>query len=194
MDGHTVKRSINGNEKALPEKTEELIRRIRDHAFHLYQTKQMLCTEAVLSAINQGLDGGLTDTQAIAMAAPFSAAMGESGCLCGALSGAVMASGLLLGKEHRHGHRSAMRQSARRLHDEFKVANGATCCRALTRKVRHDRKAHFRQCAQLTAQATEMAARLVLERRPDLVAKHTDDTFMQKRRSSIFGLIRRLVQ
>lgn len=188
-----MKKSFIGKRKAFPDESEALILRIKDRAFNLYWTRQMLCTEAVMSAINQGLDGGLTDAQATAMAAPFSAAMGETGCLCGALSGAVMASGLILGKDHGHRHRKAMRKTARRLHDEFKAANGATCCRALTRKVRNDRKAHFRQCADLTAQAAEMAARIVLESRPDL-AKRDDDAFMKKRQSSIFGLIRRLVQ
>ena len=185
--------SIVGYEKARPEETEALIHRIKGHALNLYQTRQMLCTEAVLSAINQGLGGGLTDAQATAMAAPFSAAMGETGCLCGALSGAVMASGLILGKDHGHRHRKAMRENARRLHDEFKVANGATCCRALTRKVRHDKKAHFQHCAHLTAQAAEMAARLVLECRPDLIM-HSDSASLKKRQSPISGFIRRLVQ
>ena len=188
-----MKKPFIGKKKVLPDETEALIHRIKDRASNLYLTRQMLCTEAVMSAINQGLDGGLTDAQATAMAAPFSAAMGETGCLCGALSGAVMASGLILGKGHGHRHRKAMRENARRLHDEFKVANGATCCRVLTRKVRNDRKAHFQQCAHLTAQAAEMAARLVLERRPDLV-QHADNSSLKKQPSSIFGLIRRLVQ
>ena len=171
---------------------EELIARIRDRAYNLYETRQMLCTEAVLAAMNQGLNGGLTQAQAAAMAAPFCAALGESGCLCGALSGAVMASGLLLGRAHVYRHRPQMRDSARRLHDAFKDANGATCCRALTSAVRHDPKAHFEQCAGLTAQAAEMAARLVLEERPEL-AILADNEFLAKRQSALAGAWRRLV-
>jgi C_GCAxxG_C_C family probable redox protein len=112
---------------------EALVARIRERARNLYQTRQMLCTEAVVAALNHGLHGGLTDAQATAMAAPFSAALGDSGCLCGALSGAVMASGLLIGKDQPHRHRQDMRDSARQLHDTFKLANGATCCRVLSR-------------------------------------------------------------
>ena len=117
---------------------EALIACIRDRAHELYITRQMLCAEAVLCAINQGLNGGLTDTQVAAMAAPFCAALGESGCLCGALSGAVMASGLLLGQKHVYRRRQHLRNSARRLHDAFKFANGSTCCRALTQTVGPD--------------------------------------------------------
>lgn len=171
---------------------ETLIARIRERAYNLYRTRQMLCAEAVLSAMNQGLNGGLTHAQTTAMAAPFCAALGQSGCLCGALSGAVMASGLLLGQDRVHRRRKSMRASARRLHDAFMFTNGATCCRTLTRKVKHDPKAHFRHCADLTAQAAEMAARLVLAERPEL-ATRSDSRFLAKRDSTFGGAWCRLV-
>jgi C_GCAxxG_C_C family probable redox protein len=172
---------------------EALIGRIRNRARNLYETKQLLCTEAVVSAMNQELKGGLSDAQATAMAAPFSVAMGESGCLCGALSGAVLSSGLLLGQKHPYCHRKTMREASRQLHDAFKAANGATCCRVLTKEVRHDKKAHFQHCSELTAQAAEMAARLVLKKRPELVAG-VNYVFLNKRPSVLGGVLLRLVR
>jgi C_GCAxxG_C_C family probable redox protein len=171
---------------------EALIARITDRARNLYETRQLLCTEAVVVALNHGLNGGLTDAQATAVAAPFSMALGESGCLCGALSGAVLASGLLLGQEHPYRQRREMRASARRLHDAFKATHGATCCRVLCQKVKHDPKAHFRQCAELTARAAGMAARLVLEKRPGL-AVQADNGFLNRRQSVLGGALLRLV-
>ncbi len=150
-------------------RTDALIHRIRERARDLYETRQLLCTEAVVVALNHGLDGGLTEAQAVAMAAPFCVALGESGCLCGALSGAVMVSGLFLGADRPYHHRKHLRASARQLHDAFKAAHGATCCRVLSRKVRHDKTAHFQQCAELTAEAAAMAARLILHERPELI-------------------------
>ncbi|MCB2145534.1 MAG: C-GCAxxG-C-C family protein [Deltaproteobacteria bacterium] len=176
---------IDGNAEAL-------VARIRERARNLYETRQLLCTEAVFSALNHGLKGGLTDAQATALAAPFCVALGESGCLCGALSGAVLASGLLLGRDRPYRHRQAMRDTSRQLHDAFKAANGATCCRVLSKKVRHDKKAHFRQCADLTAQAAEMAARIVLEKRPELIGQ-VDNRYLAKRQSAIGGVFLRLV-
>ena len=172
---------------------EVLIGRIRDRARNLYETRQLLCTEAVVSAMNHGLNGGLSDAQATAMAAPFSVAMGESGCLCGALSGAVLSSGLLLGQKHPYCHRKAIREASRQLHDAFKAANGATCCRVLSKTVRHDKKAHFQQCSGLTAQAAEMAARLVVEKRPELVAR-VNNVVLNKRQSVVGGALLRLVR
>ncbi len=151
--------------------TQALVSRLSSHARTLYETRQLLCAEAVLVSLNQGLDGGLTENQAVAMAAPFCAAMGESGCICGALSGAVLAAGLIMGKDSPHSRRKAMRESGLALHNAFKAANGATCCRILTKGVRQDKKARFRQCGDLTAGAAQMAATFILEKRPELVQK-----------------------
>lgn len=182
---------MNNQKRKQDPQTEALISGIADRARNLYLTRQMLCTEAVLAALNQELGGGLTDTQATAMAAPFCIALGESGCLCGALSGAVMGTGLLLGKDGAYRQRKNLRDSARQLHDEFKFFHGATCCRVLSKKVKHDSKAHFEQCAGLTAHAAEMAARLVLDKRPDLVSG-ADDAFINRRQSLLGGMLTRL--
>ena len=173
--------------------SETLIAQIRERARNLYQTRQLLCTEAVMVSLNHGLNGGLTDTQAIAMAAPFCTALGESGCLCGALSGAVLASGLFLGNDRPYQYRREMRESARQLHDAFKSSNGATCCRALSQKVKHDKKAHFNQCAELTAQAAEMAARMILQKKPKLMTQ-ADNGFLTQRNSWFKGILLRLIR
>jgi C_GCAxxG_C_C family probable redox protein len=191
MINNTDKGSIILTEKLGPE-VEALTGQIKERARHLYLTQQLLCTEAVMVALNHGLNGGLSDTQAVAMAAPFSVALGESGCMCGALSGAVMASGLFLGNDRPYGHRREMRISARQLHDMFKEANGATCCRVLSEKVKHDKEAHFQQCAELTANAAEMVAWLVLKKRPELLSR-ANNGYLARRETKIGGTLSRLL-
>lgn len=174
--------------------TEVVVAQIRKHAHNLYLNRQMLCAEAVMVTLNQDLNGGLSESQAIAMAAPFSIAMGESGCLCGALSGAVMACGLFI-VSRRPYQRRATRARARQLHDFFKAANGATCCRVLSCKVKHDRNAHFQQCAGFTAGAAEMAARMILSRRPELIPEADKKAVLRrdsKRTRAITGAMTRL--
>lgn len=183
-------RILGREEKGIPQ-TEVLIAQIRERARNLYETRQMLCTEAVVTALNHGLDGGLTDAQAVSLAAPFCMGLGESGCMCGALSGAVMVTGLFLGKDRPYRNRVDMRDSARQLHDAFKASNGAICCRVLSKKVRHDKKAHFQRCADLTADATELAARLILQKRPELIDR-LNNGFIVKRQSRIGGALLRL--
>lgn len=172
---------------------EALIARIKKRAENLYQTRQLLCTEAVVVTLNKALNGGLSDAQAVAVAAPFSIALGDSGCICGALSGAVLAYGLLAGGDQPYHHRQRMRNSARQLHDVFKATNGATCCRVLSRSVRHDRQAHFQQCAHLTSNAAGMAARLILYQRPGLI-HCTENGFLHKMDTKIGAMMARLLR
>jgi len=171
--------------------TEAVISQIRERARNLFETRQMLCTEAVVVTLNNSLDGGLTEAQAVALSAPFCMGLGDSGCMCGALSGAVMAAGLFLGKDQPYRNRSDMRDSARQLHDAFKASNGATCCRVLSKKVKHNTKDHLRQCADLTAESAEMAARLILQKRPELIDR-LNNRFIVNRQSGIGGALLRL--
>lgn len=182
---------IPPGEKLSPE-AEHLIAQIREKLRNLYLTRQYLCAEATLLTLNNTLGGGLTETQAVAMAAPFCVAMGDSGCLCGALSGAIMAVGLLIGGDQPYRRRRELRESARQLYDAFKSLHGSTCCRILIRNVKDDRQAHFQQCADLTAKTTELAARLILQKRPELL-EDEDRTFTAGRQTLIRGLLLKLV-
>lgn len=186
-------RLISRHSDDLHPQAEVLIGQIKSRAGNLYLTRQMLCTEAVVVTLNKALNGGLSDSQAVCVAAPFSIALGESGCICGALSGAVLASGLFIGSPQSHSNRKHMRKSARQLHDQFKAANGSTCCRVLSRSLRHDRKAHFQQCARVTAEAAGMAARVILHQRPELIPD-ADNKFLQKKNTTTGAMFAWLFQ
>lgn len=183
--------SISDGEATYNNQAEAVISQIRERARNLFETRQMLCTEAVVVTLNSSLGGGLTEAQAVAMTAPFCMGLGDSGCMCGALSGAVMGAGLFIGKDRPYRTRKDIRDSARQLHDSFKASNGATCCRVLSKKVEHDKKAHLLQCAGLTAEAAEMAARLILQKRPELI-NSPNKGFISKRQSGIGGVLSRL--
>jgi len=173
---------------------EALIAQIKERAGNLYRTRQLLCAESLVVTLNKAFDGGLSDDQAIAIAAPFSAAMGDSGCICGALSGAVLACGLFVGNNQPYRHRKQMRHSARQLHDAFRAANGATCCRVLSGNGRCDsHQTRFLQCANITENAAEMAARLILSERPEL-ARSADHGFLRRLDTSISALMTRLLR
>ena len=154
---------------------DDLVFQIRARAENLYTSRQFLCSEAILAAMNQGLGGGLTEDQAVGLAAGLAIGLGDSGCLCGALGGAILAVGLFLGQSKAHRYRREIRQAANELHRLFKERHRSTCCRVLSREVKDDPVAHFRQCANLTGDGAEWAARLVLERRPHLAGQAHPD-------------------
>ena len=149
-------------------------------AQNLFLTGQLRCTEAVLTVVNQGLRGDLPPGLAIRLASGLPDGLGGSGCLCGALNGGVLALGLFLGRNRPgYGNGQRVRRSTRVLHDRFRETFGSTCCRTLTRDCRHDRDLHFKHCAELTAEAARMAARIILQERPHLAEK-ADRAFLQQ--------------
>ena len=170
-----------------------LLTPIRQRAENLYATKQLLCTEAVLVALNEGFEGGLSREQAVGLTAGMTIGLGGSGCLCGAVSGGVLGIGLILGGDAPHKHRAEIRRVVNAFHDQFKTAHRSTCCRVLTKSVKDDAKAHFLQCQDLTGEATEMAGQLILAHRPALAATALPDP-IQKRDSALTGRLKWLAR
>ena len=146
----------------------ELIQRVSDKADNLYQTKQLLCAEAILVSFNEVFDGGLTQRQAVGMSAGMTIGMGGSGCMCGALGGGSLSLGLIAPGCKVGSERKKMRKATNELHDRFKARFGSTCCRVLSRKVKDDSKAHFEQCRGITRETARMTAEILFELRPEL--------------------------
>jgi C_GCAxxG_C_C family probable redox protein len=171
--------------------TEQLAAIIGKRAENLYLTGQLLCSEAILAAINRGLRGGLAEGMDIRLASALPIGIGESGCTCGALSGAALALGLFLGRDRPGSNGKQTMSAANILHDRFKGLFGSTCCRVLTQKVKQDPKKHFKQCAKITGQTAELAALLILERRPEL-ADDADLAYLEAKDSWLGSKLRKL--
>jgi len=147
----------------------ELAKVIGKKAYSLFKSGKFLCAEAILVTINEVFNGGLTEKQAISLSAPFCEGLGQAGCLCGALSGAIMACGLILIDFPLWKRRNLARKISHILHNSFKMKNKATCCRILTKKVKDNRDKHVEQCANLTVYSAEIAANFILKEQPSLI-------------------------
>ncbi|MFP4347899.1 MAG: C-GCAxxG-C-C family protein [Thermodesulfobacteriota bacterium] len=167
---------------------EAIIQGIYNRADNLYRTHQMFCAEAVLASLNNGLGGGLTEKQAVSLAAGLTVGIGGSGCMCGALGGGVLALGLFLGENAPYRNRKAIREASGELHERFKSVYKSTCCRTLSKHVKDNAKAHFDHCAGITAAGAEMTARLILEKRPEL-ALRSNMSYLKRRQSKIAAFI-----
>ncbi len=164
---------------------EELLSLIEKKARNLFITGQLMCSEAVLSVLNQGLNGGLPPEIAVRLASGLPEGLGGSGCICGALNSGVIAIGLFLGRNKTGllNSRKIMAVS-KKLHDRFKERFGTTCCRILTKNHKCGSKEHFGQCALLTGFAVEVTARLIIDNKPELVAQ-ADWVYLDQRDSKI---------
>ena len=166
---------------------------IAARAENLYRTRQHLCADAVLLAFNEGLDGGLTEQQAVGLTSGLSIGQGGAGCLCGAVGGGALVLGLFLGGEGRAYRNSGkVREAVNALHARFKDAHRSTCCRVLIKTVKDDEAAHFEQCAGLTGEAARMVAEILFKARPEL-AERADRASLAVRDSKGRGLLRRII-
>lgn len=102
------------------------------------------CAQAVLQATT-----GRNDSELLAMAEAFGGGIGRSGCLCGAVTGGVMALGLL-----GRGKRNAELVEAFRR--EFKT----TCCRSLSKDYQWLSREHKANCRRLTMTAAALVEQL----------------------------------
>jgi len=103
------------------------------------------CAQAVLQATTGNDDAALME-----MAKAFGGGIGGSKCLCGAVSGGVMALGL-----------SGKGDKAAKLVAAFKERNRATCCVALTRGFDWKSCEHLANCRRITEETAEMVEHLL---------------------------------
>jgi len=103
------------------------------------------CAQAVLQATT-----GRSDPELLAMAEAFGGGIGDSGCLCGAVTGGVMA----LGLEGRCDRSGALVAAFRK---DFQT----TCCRGLSKDYQWLSREHLANCRRLTTATAAMVEELL---------------------------------
>jgi C_GCAxxG_C_C family probable redox protein len=103
------------------------------------------CTQAVFQATT-----GRDDAEIMQMAKAFGGGIGDRKCLCGAVTGGVMALAIC-GKGHRSGE----------LVDHFRKQQGATCCAALSRNYKWKSRDHLANCRRITEETAQFVAEVI---------------------------------
>jgi C_GCAxxG_C_C family probable redox protein len=183
---------LNIETKLLSPQGETLVNKIRQRTENLFMTRQLMCSEAVLTVLNQGLKGGLAPEIAVRITSGLPEGIGGSGCTCGALSAGVIALGLFLG---RNGpgimNNRTVYAASRELHERFKTKFGATCCRVLIKNIEVGSKHHFRFCARHAGEVSEQTARIVLDYEPERL-EMADWTYLNQTDSKMSARIKQL--
>ena len=96
---------------------------------------------------------------------PLAAGLGHglsAGCTCGALSGGVLAIGLILSKPETKGFDKVVAGAAAELHQRFVKEFEVTCCRSLRKKLSPFKNARCKNITAVTAAITweVLAARI----------------------------------
>lgn len=137
--------------------TEKIIADVRSKAGGCFQKGEFYCSESVLHTLNEFL-GWPFDRAVVRLAAGFPVGIGRSGCVCGAISGGVMALGMVYGRDPGSPMNSSMFPLAAELHDYIKKSYKSTCCRVITKDLvfnSPERKAH---CVKITGEVAAWVA------------------------------------
>lgn len=150
-------------------KNDVSIRKISKDAEDLFRGG-FFCSEALISSIRSNFELDVPE-EIISMASGFPVGIGRSKCLCGAVSGGIMALGLFFGRTKQGDPKVEKNlELAKELHDWFKDANGknALCCRILTKEFDMSVGAHKEQCILYTGMVAGKVAEIIV-RELDLV-------------------------
>ena len=138
---------------------EALVRKISQRASELFESKQHNCAESVFMALNEVLGGGLAPETAARIATGLGGGLGASGGTCGALTGGVLALGLLAECDSAVLRKKTIYPLAADVQERFRQRFGSSDCRDLIRDSTGDRKT---LCSSITATAAEMCAEILL--------------------------------
>lgn len=139
------------------------LERIRKIAEDYYRNGDFYCSEAVIKTIIDEFQIDVSE-DVIKMASGFPVGMGGMGCTCGALTGGVMAIGLVYGRSQGKDPKvnKAMELSAK-LYQIFCERHKVSCCKVLTRGMEKGSPEHMEQCIAFTGEMAYEAAKIIAE-------------------------------
>ena len=125
-----------------------------------YFQNGLYCSEAILRGFNEAYDLGFPPEQ-YKIATAFGSGLGESGCSCGAVTGGIMVLSLIAGRNHNYESERVSFTAVNELHDRFKAAHKALCCRVLTRNVEWNSAEHKLCCEGLVQHVAELTEEII---------------------------------
>ena len=139
------------------------LERIRKIAEDYYRNGDFYCSEAVVKTIIDEFQIDVSE-DVIKMASGFPVGMGGMGCTCGALTGGVMAIGLVYGRSQGKDPKvnKAMELSAK-LYQIFCERHKVSCSKVLTRGMEKGSPEHMEQCIAFTGEMAYEAAKIIAE-------------------------------
>jgi C_GCAxxG_C_C family probable redox protein len=135
---------------------------IRQTAEEFYRSGQFYCSEAIVKTINDAFELDYPDS-VVKLASGFPIGIGGAGCACGAVTGGVMAIGMVFGRD-RPSDPSIDRclGLSRELHTIFYRKHGCLCCRTLTYGMKLKSPEHLARCIAFTGEVAEETAKIIL--------------------------------
>lgn len=141
--------------------SELLLKKVSDSAGG-YNKSGYNCAESIFLALREFAAPELTEDM-VRLATPFGGGLGRSGCICGALSGAMIIIGAAKGRVSAEIPKNQSYELASEYHDRFRAKFGATCCRVL---VKHESgtSGHGNRCYQIITESAALLMDFMIEK------------------------------
>ncbi|ABO50930.1 C_GCAxxG_C_C family protein [Desulforamulus reducens MI-1] len=120
------------------------------------------CAEAIFLAFREYLAPELSP-ELVKLITGFGSGVGHAGCLCGALSGSVMALNMVKGRTSNQEKRDAAYDTVRQFHDRFREQFGSTDCRVLNPHP-HDTPEQLKNCLKITGGTAKLLMEFLQEK------------------------------
>ncbi|MDW7650467.1 MAG: C-GCAxxG-C-C family (seleno)protein [Bacillota bacterium] len=136
--------------------------KIRCDAEELFIKGDFFCSEAIIASVKNNFNINMPD-EMIAMASGFPVGIGRSKCVCGAVSGGVMALGYFFGRTQ--GGDPKVQKTlalAHELQQSFQDNHQHLCCRILTKGMDMDAGEHKNQCVSFTGEIAGKVATIIV--------------------------------
>lgn len=120
------------------------------------------CSEAIFLTFREILDPEMDPTM-IKLVTGFGSGVGESGCMCGALTGSVFALNMVKGRTTNLESREEAYEYAKEFSERFTEKFGTTCCRALN-PYPFETREHLVNCLKITGNTGKMLMEFIIEK------------------------------
>jgi C_GCAxxG_C_C family probable redox protein len=150
------------------------IKKVRADAEELFRMGGFYCSEAIISSIRKNIDPSMP-TEVVAAGSGFPIGVGRSKCMCGAVSGAVIALGYFFGRTGPSTPADPKSQKclelAHELQEHFRKKHRVLCCYVHVEGMDMASGEHRKQCIAFTGECAEKTAELIAR---ELKLKVTD--------------------
>lgn len=137
------------------------LQEVYDKAGELYRKGEFFCSEAVVATMRETFDENMP-IEIISTASGFPVGVGRQKCMCGAISGGVIALGYFFGRTTGGDPKvSKTLELTAELHNAFKGKNKVACCSILTRGMDMGSGEHKEQCIRFTSEMAKETAKII---------------------------------
>ena len=147
--------------EGINEMNEEIVTEARNKAGNYFKEGNN-CAEAIFLTFREYLAPEM-DPETVKLVTGFGSGIGEAGCMCGALSGSIVALNMVKGRTSKEEDPTEAYKCAQEFHDRFVDKFGGSCCRVLNVHP-FESKEHLKTCLKITGNTAKILMEYMQEK------------------------------